>query len=229
MNFPGTIKRFLFAIFIFLVSNTSFSQTSKPAIAIVGNSTIAAYAGGEAIAVLMNKDSAYSITDISVPGHTIKQQESKWRKIPSEIKQSLNYVFVEIGLNDLSAKESAAIALARYQALIDLIRSETNESCKIITSTMTPCKNRFFQQHPDNYLISYKKWLDMNKAIIGKGPDKIINFDSYCKTHTKILNDGKGNLKPMYDTGDGIHTTTVARQIIADEWIAKLNWYAKRK
>jgi neutral ceramidase len=211
-------------------SLNSIRYKTKPAIGIIGNSTIARYAGGEAIATLMNKASAYSITDIAVPGYTIHQEDSLWRNIPESVKQSLNYVFVEIGLNDLVPDESALKALTRYQSLINLIRSETNESCKIVTSTMTPCKQRLINLYGNTKgLISYKKWLDMNTAMIGMGPDKIINFDSYCDSHTNTLSDGEGNLAASYDTGDGTHETTKARQIIANEWMAKVMWYNDRK
>jgi lysophospholipase L1-like esterase len=209
---------------------SSIRYETKPAIGIIGNSTIARYAGGESIAALMNENSAYTITDISVPGYTIHQEDSLWRAIPIGVKQSLNYVFVEIGLNDLKPDESASKALSRYQSLINLIRSETNKSCKIITSTMTPCKKRLIFLYGDTKgLISYKKWLKMNKAMIGMGHNKIINFDSYCDSHTNALSDGKGNLAASYDTGDGTHETTIARQIIANEWIAKVKWYNDRK
>jgi lysophospholipase L1-like esterase len=203
---------------------------TKPAIGIVGNSTIAAYAGGESIASLMNGTSTYSITDISVPGYTIHQEDSVWRLLPVDVKKSLDYVFVEIGLNDLDPEESAKEALLRYQSLINLIRSETSESCKIITSTMTPLKQRLINSYGmTKGLISYKKWIDMNTAMIGSGPDKIVNFDSYCDSHTGLLSDGKGSLSPSYDTGDGVHETTSARQILANEWIAKIIWYNDRK
>jgi hypothetical protein len=69
----------------------------------------------------------------------------------------------------------------------------------------------------------------MNTAMIGMGPNKIINFDSYCNSHTNTLSDGKGNLAAFYDTGDGTHETTIARQIIANEWMAKVMWYNDRK
>jgi hypothetical protein len=69
----------------------------------------------------------------------------------------------------------------------------------------------------------------MNTAIIGSGPDKIINFDSYCSSHTDALSDGKGNLADIYDTGDGIHETTTARQIIANEWMAAIMRYDEGK
>lgn len=208
----------------------SIKYETKLSIGIVGNSTIAAYAGGESIATLMNETSAYSISDISVPGYTISQEDSLWRRIPVDVKQSLNYVFVQIGLNDLKPEESASKALKRYQSLIDLIRSETNKSCRIITSTMTPCKQRLINLYGNtNGLIAYKKWLDMNTAMTGIGPNKITNFDSYCNFHTNALSDGKGNLAVSYDTGDGIHETTLARQIIANEWMAKVMWYNDRK
>jgi hypothetical protein len=178
----------------------------------------------------MNENSVYTITDISVPGYTIHQEDSLWRNIPESVKQSLNYVFVQIGLNDDNPDESASKALARYQSLINLIRSETNKSCKIITSTMTPCKQGEIKYYGNTKgLIAYKKWLDMNTAMIGIGPDKIINFDSYCDSHTDALSDGKGNLAPYFDTGDGGHETTEARRIIANEWIAKVMWFEARK
>lgn len=237
---------FFTGIFFILFSKISYGQQdntadksasvvkiesiTKPSIGIVGNSTIAAYAGGEAIATLMNKTSAFSITDIAVPGYTIHQEDSLWRRIPFDIKQSLNYVFVEIGLNDLKSEEPASEALSRYQSLINLIRSETNDSCRIITSTMTPCRQRLIHLYGDSKgIISYQKWLDMNTAMIGTGPDKITNMDSYCSSHTNELSDGKGNLAVSFDTGDGIHETTIARQIIANEWMSKLMWYNDRK
>ncbi|MCE5345164.1 MAG: neutral/alkaline non-lysosomal ceramidase N-terminal domain-containing protein [Bacteroidales bacterium] len=208
----------------------SIRYETKPSVGIVGNSTIAAYAGGESIATLMNVTSAYNITDISVPGYTIHQEDSLWRNLPVSVKQSLDYVFVEIGLNDLKPEESASKALARYQSLINLIRTETNNSCKIITSTMTPCKQRLINLYGNTKgLISYQKWLDMNTAMIGIGPDKIRNIDTYCNSHTNTLSDGKGNLTNFYDTGDGVHETTFARQIIANEWMTKIMWYNDRK
>ena len=203
---------------------------SKLAIGIVGNSTIAAYAGGEAIGTLMNRTGAFDITDIAVPGYTIHQEDSLWRRLPVNVKKSLDYIFVEIGLNDLKAEEPAPVALARYQSLINLIRSETKHSCRIITSTMIPCKQRLINLHGETEgLISFKKWFDMNTAMEGSGPYRITNFDDYCNAHTKILDDGNGNLAPVYDTGDAIHETTYARQIIANEWIEKIMWYNDRK
>ncbi len=225
------LYRFFIILLFFLFSNMSYCQQSqgsnkyetKPAIGIIGNSTIAAYAGGESIAALMNITSAYSITDISVPGYTIHQEDSLWRAIPTGVKQMLNYVFIEIGLNDLEPEEPAQEALLRYQSLINLVRSETNSSCRIITSTLTPCKQRLIYLYGiEDGLIAYRKWLEMNAAMVGTGPDKIINFDSYCSSHTKALSDSLGNLDSSYDTGDGIHETTRARQIIADEWVAAI-------
>ncbi len=204
--------------------------TTKPAICIVGNSTIAEYAGGESVAKIMNISSAYNITDISKPGFTIYQEDSVWRKLPGSLKQSFNYVFIQVGLNDLNPEESASKALKRYQSLINIIRSETNESCRIITCSMTPCKQRLLNVYGNtNGLDAYKKWLEMNTAIIGSGPGKITNLDSYCNSHTNKLSDGNGNLAFAYDTGDGIHQTTLARQIIANEWMAKIMWFNDRR
>jgi lysophospholipase L1-like esterase len=207
-------------------SLSNISYPSKPAVCIVGNSTIAEYAGGEAIANIMNRSSAYNITDISRPGYTIHQEDSIWRTLPAGLKQTFDYVFVQIGLNDLNPEESASKALKRYQSLVNIIRNETNKSCRIITSAMTPCKKRLVNVYGDsNGLVAYKKWFDMNTAIIGEGPNRIKNTNSYCNISSVLLSDGNGNLAESYNTGDGVHETTLARQMIAKEWMAKVMWF----
>ena len=95
---------------------------------------------------------------------------------------------------------------------------------------MTPCRQRLINLYGNSKgLIAYNKWLDMNTAMTGRGPHKIKNMDSYCSAHTTLLSDGKGNLASIYDTGDGIHETTIGRQIIANEWMAQVIWYIDRK
>jgi hypothetical protein len=208
----------------------SISYDTKPAICIVGNSTIAEYAGGESVANIMNEASAYNITDISRPGYTIHQEDSLWRKLPESTRQSFNYVFIQIGLNDLNPEEPVSKALARYQSLVNSIRHDCNKSCRIISCSMTPCRQRLIDIYGNaRGLAAYKKWIDMNTAIIGEGPEKIINIDSYCNLSSGVLSDGKGNLAESYNTGDGIHETTLARQFIASEWISKVIWYNDRK
>ena len=50
---------------------------------------------------------------------------------------------------------------------------------------MTPLKQRLINLFGNTEgLIAYKKWFDMNTAMIGMGLYKIINFDSYCNSHT---------------------------------------------
>jgi lysophospholipase L1-like esterase len=202
----------------------------KPSVGIIGNSTVAEYAGEKSVATLINESGSYLITDISRPGYTIQQEDSLWRELPSDVKKSLDYVFIQIGLNDLNPEESFLKALERYQSLINIVRRETRKSCRIITSTMTPCKQRLIDLYGNSKgLVAYKKWIDMNTAITGDGPNKLINFDSYCSSSIYLMSDGEGNLAAAYDTGDGIHESTLARQIIANEWISKLMWYNERK
>lgn len=208
----------------------SISYEIKPAVCIVGNSTIAEYAGGVAVADIMNMSSVYKITDISRPGYTIYQGDSAWRTLPADLKQSFDYVFIQIGLNDLNPEEPASKALKRYQSLVNSIHSETNKSCRIITSAMTPCKERLVNVYGNTRgLVAYKKWIDMNTAIIGEGPNKIKNINSYCNLSSVALSDGKGNLAESYNTGDGIHETTLGRHMIANDWMAKVMWFNDRR
>jgi hypothetical protein len=171
------LNRFLTIIIILFLCNVSYCQQdntadicvsvatikyqTKPVIGIVGNSTVAAYARGEAITALMNKALAYSITDISVLGYIIHQEDSMWRKLLVGVKQSLHYVFDEIGLNDLKPEEPTSTSLSRYQSFFDLIRRETDKSCRIITRTMTPADSGLFI-----YIADQKDLLHIENGLI---------------------------------------------------------------
>jgi hypothetical protein len=187
----------------------------------IGNSTIAAYAGGKDVPSFIYTDDEgclnAGVSQLAVPGHTIAQQLTAWNGY--KYKKNVKWVITQIGLNDLNPAESAATALLRYQQLIDSIKININTNCKLIVSAMNPCKQRLIDVYGStNGPISYQKWLDMNDAIMGNGPNAIINVNYRINEHVALLNDGSGNLKAIYDTGDHIHPNDAGRTIVGNSW-----------
>lgn len=185
----------------------------------IGDSTVAAYAGGTAVASLLFNQTeitkGYSCTNLAVPGHTINQQLTVWNAFANKL--DMDWIVVQIGLNDLNPADSLSSALGCYQNLINTINSTKRAGAKILLATMIPCKERLFDLYTTNGEISYQKWLSINDAIMG-GINSITSVDHRINEHTSLLNDGNGNLLPQYDTGDHIHENTAAREIIASVW-----------
>jgi hypothetical protein len=191
----------------------------------LGDSTISGWTpqAYDNVTDLINIDGDYGFYDLSHSGDTINNQKTKWDALDTIQQNTLKYVFVEVGLNDLNPAESAVTALGRYQALINDIRGKISATCEIITCTMTPCKAYLIATYGGvDGLTAYQKWLDMNDAIKGNGANAITGMDDFVYTHTDSLNDGSGNLAAIYDTGDGIHENNVARAVIATAWKLKL-------
>ena len=216
------MKRLFLFILLLLMAN-GFANAEKGCV--IGNSTVAAYAGQKSIAyyLLTAPDIAQGVTvdSLAYPGHTIVQQQTLF--LASANKSNYDWIVVEIGLNDLKPSESAATALGQYQALVDSINVYKKAGAKLILSTMIPCKARLLNLYgATDGLVSYQKWLDMNTAIMGSGANAITGADYTINTHTAVLNDGSGNLAAKYDTGDGIHENNAARIIIAYYWSALL-------
>jgi lysophospholipase L1-like esterase len=187
-------------------------------ICVIGNSTISAHLGGNAVADYLEYTG--SLTDISFPGSSIVGQKDSWDLLSDSTKLALDYVFVQIGLNDLDSDESVAPALQRYQLLVDAI-NETAPDAKVILGTMIPCKQSLINFYgATGGLVAYQKWLDMNEAIKGKGEYAITGMDGTASIHTVLLNDGNDNLASAYDVGDGKHPNNAGRIIIANSWMA---------
>lgn len=192
---------------------------------ISGDSTIATYLGQNSVGsyLVTSKDVLLgsSLTDISVPGHTITQQKTAWLATPN--KNTFDYIIVEIGLNDLDPTESASIAIARLQDYITTINAGRKINSKLIIGAMIPCRQRLISLYGNtDGVTSYNKWLAMNAAIMG-GASAITGVDGRVDNHTTLLNDGLGNLGIPFDTGDYIHENNLAREIIANQYRNILN------
>lgn len=193
---------------------------------IIGDSTIASYLDQNSVAsyIITNKDvlSGNSITDISVPGHTIAQQKAAFLALSD--KNTYDYIIVEIGLNDVGYTESNDAVIARLQDFINTINLNKKVGCKIIIGAMIPAKQRWISSFGGvNGLTSYEQWIAINSAIMGNGDNAILGVDSRQNSHERLLNDGLGNLSSIYDMGDFIHENNIAREIIANEYRRTLN------
>lgn len=188
----------------------------------IGNSTVAHYRGGAAVASLLftreELAQGYSCQSLAVPGHTIDQQLERWQGLQQ--KDRLDWIIVEIGLNDLDPNDPLEATLQRYQRLIDTISRTKPAKAKLIVATMTPLRERLKDIYRGKGNASYKKWVAMNDAIMGKGKTPITGADYRFNEHTHLLADKKGNLKPEYEIfeKDHVHQNTSARLIMASAW-----------
>lgn len=186
----------------------------------LGDSTVAAFAGGTAVMVLV--DSTRTKVDISEPGHTINQQLAAWNALTVD-PDEVSWVVVQIGLNDLNPGEAAPPAITRLQSLVDTIRNDIGDRL-LLVSKMIPARSRLIDLFGEvNGQIAQEKWEAINDAIAGVGPTPITNVDGRITAHVPLLDDGAGNLRAEFDTGDGIHPNTLGRQIVADAWEAAIS------
>lgn len=211
----------------FLIDSISAVEIkSAPAVpviatgAAIGDSTVAAYAGGTAIASLLfsaNEVSAgYSCVNLAVPGDTIDAQKTAWNNYADQ--SAVDWVMIQVGLNDVSPTEPIATTMARYQALVDQVRADIGASKKIYLATMTPAYLRWGTLFGVNQDAAQAHWEAMNEAISGVGANAITGVDGVVTSHTAAMGDASDNLLAEYDTGDGIHTNTAGRQVNADAW-----------
>lgn len=207
-----------------LNSLSNASKISKGLIS--GDSTIASYLGQSAVAsyLVLPADLSLgnSITDISVPGHTIAQQKSAWLALSD--KNTYDYVIVQIGLNDVGFTESNATVIARLQDYINSINSNKKASCKVIIGTMTPAKQRWIDLYGEtNGATAQSQWIAINEAIKGNGSNPITGAASRVYEHTEAISDMYKNLAAPYDMGDHIHESNLARIVIANAHRKALN------
>ncbi len=204
------------------------AQVAQPTRGVcVGNSTVAHYRGGAAVPSLLftaeEIAQGYSCQSLAVPGHTIDQQLERWLDLQQ--KERIDWVIVEIGLNDLDPNDPLEATLQRYQRLIDTINRTKPANAKLIIATMTPARERLKDIYRGKGNSSYKKWVAMNDAIMGKGKTPIIGVDHRINEHTLLLSDKRGNLKSEYEIfeKDHVHQNTAARLIIASVWRVALS------
>lgn len=205
----------------------SFYLTSN--ILYSGSSTTAAYAGASAISSLIT--TLGNETDIAAAGSTIANQVAAYNALSSTVKASIDKAFVMIGGNDMQPETTAAAKIAELQNYVNAIKAGSPR-CRIFLATLHPSKQRWIDLYgATDGLVSQQKWADYNSAIRKTGTYAITNTYAYFDQHTTDLDDGNGNLKAAYDTGDHIHMTDAGKAFIVTAFKAKANplpsefWY----
>lgn len=186
----------------------------------IGNSTVGVYGSlTDPISYFVfngvENQTGFSIHNIAISGNDILDQQAVWEAWAG--KDTVDFIFVQIGLNDLNPVESAAAALARYQTLIDTINAQKKAGADVIVVAMNVNKQRLLNNYGVNGETAWEKWQDMNEAIMGNGPNAITGVDYRIDAHnsTANLDDGTSNLKTIYDLGDFIHENQLGRFVIS--------------
>lgn len=183
----------------------------------LGDSTVADYSGLSGLVDLVSTSRV--IVDIATPGDTIAGQKSKW--LAQTIDPALvGWVVVQIGLNDMDPTDgTTASKIAALQDLVNTIRTSIGSTKKLLIAKMLPCRQRYIDIYgATNGPIAQQRWVDVNAAIAGEGSTPITGVDARITAHVPLMDDGNGNLKAIYDTGDKIHPNLAGRQLMADEW-----------
>lgn len=181
-------------------------------IAIIGDSTIAGYPSYATIASYFSLKSGNTKIDISKPGDTIMGQLAKWKELSATEKSTLNYVFVQIGLNDMD--ETVETFRRQYTSLVAQIRADA-PNAMLILGTMVPCKARWKILYPNAWEAAQERWETANGDI----KNGYYDCDRVAYLHTMALglND---NLRAEYDHGDRIHENAEGGKIVAYSWHA---------
>jgi hypothetical protein len=205
-----------FLLALALTAGGAFSRRDGVPIGYIGDSTAAIYPKEQGLEAVPDLIPGIAPTMLAVPGDTINQQASHWREMDADTKRSFRAVIIRVGLNDVTDRGDARAAIARYQALVDLIRSETAPSCKVVVSQMTPARRRWPVRYSSATApVAHRQWLELNEAIAGRGPRPIQGVDARVTGHVAALSDQYGNLAARFDTGDGVHINNAARRIVA--------------
>jgi len=182
---------------------------------ISGDSTIASYLGGSALASIIENTGV--MTDISEPGENIEEQVDRWNALSSQVKSAANFVFVQIGLNNINIPATPTTTIiAELNSYIQTINTESPNAF-IVVGQMLPCKARWIASFGEtNGNLAHKQWEEINKEMLS-----ISNVNSFATVHTWLLNDGKGNLRAEFETSanDHIHDNTNGRKMNAYSWL----------
>ena len=181
----------------------------------LGNSTVGPYSGQPSIISLLTTSNTK--VNVAVAGDTIAQQKADWNSL-SVNSLGTAWVVLQVGLNDLNPSVgTTASKIAEIQDLVDTIKADIG-SKPLYVAKMLPCKQRLVDVYGANAALSQQRWVDMNEAIAGNGSSPITGVQGRIVSHVPLMDDGLGNLKSVYDLGDGIHPNTAGRQIMATAW-----------
>lgn len=191
---------------------------------LLGDSTVVAYSGTNAVASYMFSGAdffrTYGIKDLSHAGDDIAAQKAAWSALTT--RHLAQWVIIEVGLNDMDPSDgTTASKIAEYQDLVDTIRAD-NADIDIILNTMGPAYERWATLGY-NSAQAQARWVAMNDAIMGRGASPITGVQHRSEEATlAVAKDVSGNaaLADAYETVgvvDHIHVNNDGRTIKGSE------------
>ena len=190
----------------------------------IGDSTIADFAGNTGMATLivdaLDTARGDTVTEDANAGDTIAQQLTVWN---ADIeKANYDWIYVQVGHNDINDVSVPATVKAGYQALIDQINTDRKVGSVLIIGVLTPAYTRYETLYgigagADAAQANHDLF---NTDIVNNefGADYVINTYRYLMGDTD-----KDVLLAAYDSSDGIHPNNTGRQVNADEVRTLLN------
>lgn len=185
---------------------------------IIGNSTLAAYLANSVASYVFSPaeiTAGYYINSIARAGDGIGEQKTRWDTVTN--KTTYDWIWVQIGLNNVNPAQTVAAIMPFYQALIDDIRNDAPD-IKIIIAKMSPGKGAWPTRYPGNEAAAEVKFLAMQDAMMGIGPNAITGADVLVSESYDLSVDGSGYLKTEYELAppDGIHPNNTWRAILGE-------------
>jgi hypothetical protein len=206
----------------------------KPAFGVIGDSHVCALNGYpcQSVANSMNDsvpNSIYNFTDLSADGENIAEQKAKWLALSPSVRRNLDYVFINIGLNNVVYYFSAPDIIAGLQDLVTTISNDIGENHSIVLNSFNPFYG-WALCHATGGACTYRHtlaaaqsmlsvWYTVRTAIMdGTSITRAKGSIYKINAITNELGTGDGYYKPMYDAGDMLHPNCAGRLFIADTW-----------
>lgn len=171
----------------------------RPNVCIIGDSTVINHY------YLLPQYHLANTKNLAVSGNTITQQKTAWLALSSGVRALFDYIFVQVGLNELGAS-----SISQYQDLINTINLSRNSTCRVYGVCMTPTRAAISE-------IEYGSWLALNAAIRGEGATPITGMYGSVSSHLAIMGDENNNLIAAYDSGDHRHPNLSGNSVNCEE------------
>jgi len=140
------------------------------------------------------------IVSMADSGYTINQQRDVWLASEQRGRSDIQWVYLQLGINDITAGRSEAQMSADLTALITDINTE-NPSAQVFLAPMTPARTIYSAGQ-------YAIWQAVNDDINGTGAIPVTgsNLTRLSATVWNAMNDGSGYLTtPCDSAADGVH------------------------
>ncbi len=196
------------------------SASSRPALGgnllngrLMGDSIVAAvFADATALAVLTA--GGRTVASSAVNGHTVANQWAAWIALTDAVKSALDWVVVQLPVNNIAAGESFEEAFGQLSGFIAAIQNDAR-SARVVVSLVCPCK-AYVGLSAGEFTVLQQ----VNTAIAALADSG--TSVRVCSAHYALLSDGSDNLAAAVDSGDHLHPNAAGSLIQAQQWRAVL-------